>query len=339
MLEVSNITKCYGNKVAIQDLSFRVEQGEVIGFLGTNGAGKSTTMNIITGYLSATSGSVSVEGFDVLSEPVKAKSRIGYLPEIPPLYQDLTVWESLNFACDLKRVRTDRKAHMEELCKLVRISDVKDRLIRNLSKGYRQRVGIACALVGDPPILIFDEPTVGLDPKQIIEIRSLIQDLAQSRTVILSSHILQEIQAVCGRVIIINNGQIVADDTPENLTGKGGNQHLLAQIKGEPQTVCPLLEGLPGVCGVTAEESEPGVWRYSLDTGGADLREALFFTLADHRLPLLGLHDQRATLEDVFLKLTQEEVLDKETLTEPEDAGRMETEPEEKGGDSDGGDL
>lgn len=336
MLEVSNITKCYGNKIAVQDISFRVEQGEVVGFLGTNGAGKSTTMNIITGYLSATSGTVTVEGFDVLAEPVKAKARIGYLPEIPPLYQDLTVWESLEFAYDLKKARLNRREHLEELCGLVKISDMRDRLIRNLSKGYRQRVGIACALVGNPPILILDEPTVGLDPKQIIEIRSLIQDLAKTRTVILSSHILQEIEAVCGRVIIINNGHIAADDTPENLIVQHtGNQHLVIQVKGAPETVQPVLEGVPGVKGVMGQECGQEIWRYSLDTAGADLRENLFFALADHRLALLEMRDQRATLEDVFLRLTREEAPEGADLSgEP-----APEETEAEGGEPDGGDL
>lgn len=336
MLEVSNITKCYGNKIAVRDISFRVEQGEVVGFLGTNGAGKSTTMNIITGYLSATSGTVTVEGFDVLAEPVKAKSRIGYLPEIPPLYQDLTVWESLEFVYDLKKARLNRREHLEELCGLVKISDMRDRLIRNLSKGYRQRVGIACALVGNPPILILDEPTVGLDPKQIIEIRSLIQDLAKTRTVILSSHILQEIEAVCGRVIIINNGRIAADDTPENLIAKHtGNQHLVIQVKGDPETVRPALEGVPGVRGVMEQECGLEVWRYSLDTAGADLREALFFTLAKHQLPLLEMRDQQATLEDVFLRLTREAVLEE---ADPSGDSAQE-EAEVEGGEPDGGNL
>lgn len=336
MLEVSNITKCYGNKIAVRDISFRVEQGEVVGFLGANGAGKSTTMNIITGYLSATSGTVTVEGFDVLAEPVKAKARIGYLPEIPPLYQDLTVWESLEFAYDLKKARLNRKEHLEELCGLVKISDMRDRLIRNLSKGYRQRVGIACALVGNPPILILDEPTVGLDPKQIIEIRSLIQDLAKTRTVILSSHILQEIEAVCGRVIIIHNGSIAADDTPENLAAKHtGNQHLVIQVKGNPETVRPVLESVPGVRSVTGETCDLDVWRYSLDTAGADLRENLFFTLAEHKLPLLEMRDQRATLEDVFLRLTREGAVE-ELQTEPDGDP---AENQEKGGEPDGGNL
>ena len=227
MLEISGLTKYYGDKAAIEDICFQVNQGEVVGFLGANGAGKSTTMNIITGYLSATKGTVKVDGFDILFEPAKAKARIGYLPEIPPLYQDLSVWESLCFTYDLKKAKQDRKKYLENLCEMVCIDGVKDRLIRNLSKGYRQRVGIACALVGEPPILILDEPTVGLDPKQIIEIRTLIKELAKTRTVILSSHILQEIEAVCGRVVIIHNGHIVADDTPEALAARQmGGSHL-----------------------------------------------------------------------------------------------------------------
>lgn len=340
MLEVSGITKCYGNKTAVRDISFRVEQGEVVGFLGTNGAGKSTTMNIITGYLSATSGTVTVEGFDVLSEPVKAKARIGYLPEVPPLYQDMTVWESLCFAYDLKKVRLNKKEHLEELCGLVRISDVKDRLIRNLSKGYRQRVGIACALAGNPPILILDEPTVGLDPKQIIEIRSLIEDLAKTRTVILSSHILQEIQAVCGRVIIINHGVIVADDTPENLiAGYEGNRHLTVAVKGDAARVKKALETVPGVLRAEPGETYGDGRRYSLDTGGADVREALFYALAEERLPLLELRDGRATLEEVFLRLTRETAVEPAEPESPEVPVETEEAEETEGGVTGGGDL
>lgn len=330
MLEVSNISKSYGNKVALQDISFCVQQGEVVGFLGTNGAGKSTTMNIITGYLSASSGTVTVDGFDVLSSPLKAKARIGYLPEIPPLYQDMTVWESLLFTYDLKKSRMDRKKHLEEICELVKIDDVKERLVRNLSKGYRQRVGIACALVGDPPILIFDEPTVGLDPKQIIEIRSLIQTLAKTRTVILSSHILQEVQAVCGRVMIINNGVIVADDTPEHLTEQASqNLHLALQVKGEREAVRSTLEGIAGVRRVDLASAGELLWKCSLDTAGEDLREAIFFALAEKRLPILELHDQRATLEDVFLRLTREAAVVPEQIEAQDDTASVDTQDED----------
>lgn len=308
MLEISGLTKYYGDKAAIEDISFQVSQGEVVGFLGANGAGKSTTMNIITGYLSATKGTVKVDGFDILFEPAKAKARMGYLPEIPPLYQDLSVWESLCFTYDLKKAKQDRKKYLENLCEMVCIGGVKDRLIRNLSKGYRQRVGIACALVGEPPILILDEPTVGLDPKQIIEIRTLIKELAKTRTVILSSHILQEIEAVCGRVVIIHNGHIVADDTPEALAARQmGGGHLSLQVKGEPDKVCSLLKEISGVQHVEAEKKcGENIWRYLLNTGGEDIREALFYVLSDHKLPILELQDRRATLEDVFLSVTRE---------------------------------
>lgn len=308
MLEVSGITKCYGNKTAVDNISFKVNQGEIVGFLGTNGAGKSTTMNIITGYLSATDGTVTVDGYDVMQNPVKVKERIGYLPEIPPLYQDMTVWESLRFAYELKRVKLDRDRHLNEICDLVKISDVKDRLVKNLSKGYRQRVGLGCALIGNPPILILDEPTVGLDPKQIIEIRNLITKLAKTRTVILSSHILPEIQAVCGRIIIINKGKIVADNTPDNLTAAQAKDHrLILQAPGEPGEIKKLLKSIPQVSAVEAGEvTEPGVHHYFVDAGGEDVRKEVFFLMAEHKIPLMELSYKHVTLEDAFLKLTKE---------------------------------
>ena len=217
MIEVKNLTKRYGSNLALNHIHFSLEEGTILGFLGPNGAGKSTTMNIITGYLSPTEGSITVDGFDTLENPLEAKKRIGYLPEIPPLYTDMTVKEYLNFMYDLKKVKLPRKEHIAEICSLVKIDDVYGRLIANLSKGYRQRVGIAQALLGNPPVLILDEPTVGLDPKQIIEIRNLIKSLGRKHTVILSSHILSEVQAVCERVIVINRGSIVADGTPDSL--------------------------------------------------------------------------------------------------------------------------
>ena len=213
MIEVKNLTKHYGDKKAVDDISFKVKDGEILGFLGPNGAGKSTTMNMLTGYISSTSGTVNINGVDILDDPIKAKANIGYLPEIPPLYIDMTVKAYLNFVFDLKKCKLPRKTHLRDICDLCKITDVKDRIIKHLSKGYKQRVGLAQALIGNPPVLILDEPTVGLDPKQMVEIRNLIKKLGRNHTVILSSHILSEIQMVCDRVIIINKGKIAADDT------------------------------------------------------------------------------------------------------------------------------
>ena len=238
MIEVKNLTKQYGSNLALNHISFSLEEGTILGFLGPNGAGKSTTMNIITGYISPTEGSITVDGFDTLENPLEAKKRIGYLPEIPPLYTDMTVKEYLNFMYDLKKVKLPRKEHIEEICSLVKIDDVYHRLIANLSKGYRQRVGIAQALLGNPPVLILDEPTVGLDPKQIIEIRNLIKGLGRKHTVILSSHILSEVQAVCERVIVINRGSIVADGTPDSLAHSLSNENrLLLRLEGEEEPI------------------------------------------------------------------------------------------------------
>ena len=218
MIEVKNLTKRYGSNVALDHVSFSVEEGTILGFLGPNGAGKSTTMNIITGYLSASEGEVTVAGHSILDEPAEVKKLIGYLPEMPPLYMDMTVKEYLDFMYDLKKVKIPKEKHIKEICNLVKINDVYKRLIANLSKGYKQRVGIAQALLGNPPVLILDEPTVGLDPKQIIEIRNLIKNLGRNHTVVLSSHILPEVQAVCERILVINKGVIVADGTPDKLS-------------------------------------------------------------------------------------------------------------------------
>lgn len=306
MLEVLEVSKKYGNKIAVDHLSFTVSQGEVVGFLGTNGAGKSTTMNMITGYLSCTEGRITVEGYDILTEPEKVKEKIGYLPEIPPLYQDLTVWESLCFTYDLKKVKMNKKEHLNEICELVKIEDVKNKLIQNLSKGYRQRVGLANALIGNPPLLILDEPTVGLDPKQIIEIRKLIHELAKTRTVILSSHILQEIEAVCDRIIIINQGKIVADDTPQKLIEmQQTDKCITLQAKGNKHQIAELLKQIPAVGEVSYEAtSEEDVFEYAIEAKDLDVRAALAFELAKHHIPLLELHSNHSTLEDVFIKYT-----------------------------------
>ena len=309
MIEVKNLTKRYGSNLALNHIHFSLEEGTILGFLGPNGAGKSTTMNIITGYLSPTEGSITVDGFDTLENPLEAKKRIGYLPEIPPLYTDMTVKEYLNFMYDLKKVKLPRKEHIAEICSLVKIDDVYGRLIANLSKGYRQRVGIAQALLGNPPVLILDEPTVGLDPKQIIEIRNLIKSLGRKHTVILSSHILSEVQAVCERVIVINRGSIVADGTPDSLAHSLSNENrLLLRMEGEEKAIKQGLHSLRGVKEVDAYgEKEPGVYEFSVEGNeGTDLRRPVFALAAQNHWPILSMKNTDLTLEDVFLRMTSD---------------------------------
>lgn len=307
MIEVKNLTKRYGNNVALDNVSFSVEEGKILGFLGPNGAGKSTTMNIVTGYLSSTEGTVTVGGYDILENPNGAKKLIGYLPEIPPLYMDMTVKEYLNFMYDLKKVTLPREQHIHEICRLVKIQNVYKRLIGNLSKGYKQRVGIAQALLGNPPVLILDEPTVGLDPKQIIEIRKLIKDLGRNHTVILSSHILPEVQAVCERVIIINNGKLVADGATDRLAHDLSADHrLIIRVEGPENQVLHAITGLNHVKEVLSHgEKEPGVCEYSVETDmDYDIRRDLFALLTRKGWPLLAMRNTDLTLEDIFLQLT-----------------------------------
>lgn len=307
MIEVQNLTKQYGAKKAVDDLSFTVNDGEILGFLGPNGAGKSTTMNILTGYISSTEGKALINGVDILDDPIAAKKNIGYLPEIPPLYLDMTVKDYLNFIYDLKKCKLPRKAHLEDVCSLVMIKDVYERIIRNLSKGYKQRVGLAQALIGNPPILILDEPTVGLDPKQIIEIRTLIKKLGKKHTVILSSHILSEIQAVCDRIIIINGGKIAADDTTENLTKNITADHrIIARIEGPREEILKTIKSINGVVKVVADmEREKGIYDYEIETReDADIRRELFKRVAARNWIILGLKTSEMTLEDIFLKIT-----------------------------------
>ena len=307
MIEVKNLTKRYGNNLALDNVSFSIEEGTIVGFLGPNGAGKSTTMNIVTGYLSSTEGTVTVGDYDILENPNESKKLIGYLPEIPPLYMDMTVKEYLNFMYDLKKVTLPREQHIREICRLVKISDVYKRLIGNLSKGYKQRVGIAQALLGNPPVLILDEPTVGLDPKQIIEIRRLIKDLGRRHTVILSSHILSEVQAICERIIIINNGQVVADGATDRLAHDLSADHrLIVRIDGPENEVRHALASMGHVKEVLSYgEKERGVYEFSVETDvDYDLRRDLFALLARNGWPLLSLRNTDLTLEDVFLQLT-----------------------------------
>ena len=310
MIEVSNLVKRYGDHTAVDHLSFQIEKGKIYGFLGPNGAGKSTTMNMITGYIASTEGTVSIDGHDILEEPEKAKKCIGYLPEQPPLYFDMTVLEYMKFAADLKKIPKDKKNTMiEEVMDMVKITDMKNRLIKNLSKGYRQRVGLAQAILGYPEVIILDEPTVGLDPKQIIEIRDLIKSLKKKHTVILSSHILSEVSAVCDYVLIISHGKLVASDTPDNL-GRlaAGSNTLNLLIKGQKENILSLLLEIPGVKEISTErKSEEEGWRVSVVTEeNRDIREEVFYKMAKEKYPILEMQSQKVSLEEIFLELTEE---------------------------------
>jgi len=311
MIEVTKLTKTYGRKRGIDRVSFKIEDGEIVGFLGPNGAGKSTTMNVITGYLSANSGAAYIGGVDVLEEPMSAKRKIGYLPEQPPLYMDMTVEEYLNFIFELKRVRDiSRTSHLAEVCEMVGITDHYKRVIRNLSKGYKQRVGLAQALVGNPEVLILDEPTVGLDPKQIIEIRNVIKNLGKNRTIILSTHILQEVSAICERVLVINNGQIVADDKPDSLSALvSGDHKLTVRISGPRDAVRKTLRDISGVQYADATtEAEPGSFDYLVEAKpNVDVRKPMFAALAKAGFPILQLKSMDLSLEDIFVKLVDNE--------------------------------
>ena len=307
MIEVKNLVKRYGDHYAVNHLSFTVEDGQIFGFLGPNGAGKSTTMNIMTGYLAATEGQVLVEGHDILEEPEAARACIGYLPEIPPLYPDMTVEEYLRFCAELKKIpKEQRTDQLTKVLALTHLEDMSARLIRNLSKGYRQRVGLAQAILGFPKIIILDEPTVGLDPKQVVEIRDLIRHLAKDHTVILSSHILSEIRAVCDRVLIIRKGRFVVCDTPEDLEEKlsaGGSLELTA--KAAPEAAGAVLDRVAGITGRTLLGRTEDTARFAIHME-RDIREALFFAFAEAGLPLLELRPRTASLEEVFLDLTDD---------------------------------
>lgn len=308
MIEVRNITKRYGAQKALDDVSFSVDDGEILGFLGPNGAGKSTAMNIITGYISATSGSVLIDGKDVLEQPQQTRKNMGYLPEIPPLYEDMTVKEYLYFIYDLKKCKLPKISHMKDICSLIGLNDVYGRLIKNLSKGYRQRVGFAQALVGDPKILILDEPTVGLDPKQIVEIRDLIKKLGKRHTVILSSHILPEVQAVCDRIVVINRGKIVADDTEENiLAGFDDEKNIYLTAQGDKQSVLDSLEAISGVQKVTCRKAKGGNLDIVIKTAGeCDIRKAVFESAASGGWAILEMRSSKPTLEEIFIRLTEQ---------------------------------
>ena len=307
MIEINNLVKKYGEHVAVDHLSLTVEPGKIYGFLGPNGAGKSTTMNIITGYLGATSGTVTINGHDIFKEPEEAKKCVGYLPEIPPLYADMTVLEYLNFVAELKKLQKSlRKRYVEEAMETTGILDVKNRMIRNLSKGYRQRVGFAQAILGYPEIIILDEPTVGLDPKQIIEIRDLIKKLGEKHTVILSSHILTEISAVCDHVFIISKGKLVASDSTENLLVQmSGAQEIELPVRSEADRAKALPEEIEYVDHADLKDAKEGSILVRAKSGN-DIREEVFRLMAENHIPVLEMRTVTKSLEDVFLQITQE---------------------------------
>lgn len=331
MIEVKNLTKRYGQNLALDRVSFKIEEGTIVGFLGPNGAGKSTTMNIITGYLSATSGEVTVSGKNTLEEPGEVKKQIGYLPEQPPLYMDMTVKEYLNFMYDLKKAKLPREQHIKEICQLVKIENVYNRLIGNLSKGYKQRVGIAQALIGNPPVLILDEPTVGLDPKQIIEIRALIKNLGRNHTVILSSHILPEVQAVCERIIVNNNGRVVADGATDTLAHDLSPDHrLILRAEGPEKEMVHALQNVPGVVDTySLGEKEKGVYDLSVEsTPDNDIRRDVFALMARKGWPILALKNTDLTLEDLFLQLTSSDASLLQQQESEEDEGGNQLDPD-----------
>lgn len=306
MIKIDHLVKNYGNFCAVDDVSFEIKQGEIVGLLGPNGAGKSTTMNILTGYLSSTFGSVEINGLNVLDNPLAAKKLIGYLPEQPPLYTDMTVEEYLKFTYELKGCTLNCEKHLEEICSVVKITDVYKKLISHLSKGYRQRVGIAQALVGNPEVIIFDEPTVGLDPKQIIEIRNLIRTLGKKHTVILSTHILQEVQAVCDRIIIINKGKLVADELTGNINrAVQNNRRFNAKICGPSREILTALKNMKGVLQVEQlAERDGDATTFMIESDvGIDIRKPLFYMLSEKSWPLIGLEALGMNLEDIFISI------------------------------------
>lgn len=331
MIDISHLTKRYGDHTAVSDLSLNIESGKIYGFLGPNGAGKSTTMNIITGYIAATEGTVKIDGFDILKQPEEARKCVGYLPELPPLYMDMTVEEYLKFVADLKKIpKQEKRQSIAEVMELTKIADVKNRLIRNLSKGYRQRTGFAQAVLGYPKVIILDEPTVGLDPKQIIEIRELIQSLGKKHTVILSSHILSEVREVCEHIFILSKGRLVASDTTE---------HLIHKMSGDSQ-VSLLLKGEKGAVENVLNQAELGEYTFTENSESeccrvvvkaqkkADIREQAFYAFADAKIPILEMGTSGRSLEEVFLELTNQDTAEAESglVTSEETEERKEAE-------------
>ena len=339
MIEVNNLVKRYGSHLAVDHISFRVEPGKIYGFLGPNGAGKSTTMNMMTGYIAPTEGTVTINGHDIVKEPEEAKKCIGYLPEIPPLYQEMTVKEYLMFVAELKKIKgKERENQISEVMEMTMITDVSERLIRNLSKGYKQRIGLAQAILGYPEVIILDEPTVGLDPKQIIEIRELIKKLSEKHTIILSSHILSEVQAVCDEIMIISKGRLVACDTPEGLTSlKNGSATLEVHILGEAEKAERVIQTIPGVSQYTiCEGHEKGCVKAVIETDAKeDIRVELFYALANEKLPILSMNRLEKSLEDIFLELTGDDgkETDDQMKSEEEKIMQKQTESHAQEGD------
>lgn len=339
MIEVKNLVKRYGNHVAVDHLSFTVEKGQILGFLGPNGAGKSTTMNIITGYISASEGTVTVNGLDVFEEPEEVKKMIGYLPEFPPLYPDMTIREYLNFVADIKKVKKDiKKSMIDEVMEATKITPMSNRLIKHLSKGYKQRVGLAQAIMGYPELIILDEPTVGLDPKQIIEIRDLIRELSKNHTVILSSHIMQEVSAVCDTVMIIDKGKMVLQDKPENLSIRlGATGSVKLAIKGDKDLILNELNNISRITNIEENESIiEGVNSLTVYCKEEDdIREEIFHAMCNLKTPILEMQSVRMSLEDIFLKVTNHDEI--ASSLEEDETNELEQKNEED--NSDAGDL
>ena len=313
MIELKNVTKKYGLNTAVNNISVKIDDGEIIGFLGPNGAGKSTTMNMMTGYISVTSGSIEINGYDILKDADKAKKLIGYLPENPPLYMDMTVFEYLKFVFELKNVKLNKNEHIDEVMSRTKIANVKDRIIKNLSKGYKQRVGIAQALIGNPEVLILDEPTVGLDPSQIQDMRSLIRELGKDRTVIISSHILSEITSVCSKVLIINNGKLVVYDTIKNINEKLVDHTIyVVKISGGRNIITDAFKEITDIKSVTVEKTDDhNTFVYTLTPNeGKDIRKQILETVEKKQLLLLSFDTKKLTLEDIFLKVTRRKKTD-----------------------------
>ena len=307
MVEVKNLVKNYGNIAAVKGISFSVGEGEILGFLGPNGAGKSTTMNIIAGYLSASKGTVTIDGYDIFDYPLEARKRIGYLPEQPPIYSDMTVEKYLDFVYGLKKVKLPKKEHLEEIMKLVKIDDIRKRVIANLSKGYKQRVGFAQALIGNPPVLILDEPTVGLDPRQIAEMRDTIKSLGKKHTVIFSSHVLSEVANICDRIVVISDGSIVADAKTEELSSITSDvKKLSLTVEGSSSAVLSAVGDIEGVTKIRRNEQiDDNVFEYIVEfRRETDVRRNIFRAMTKINAPILEMKDAGLSLEESFMKLT-----------------------------------
>lgn len=325
MIQVTGLTRRFGDLTAVSDLTFSIKEGEIVGFLGPNGAGKTTTMNMLTGCLRATAGTVCVDGADIETDADRARRIIGYLPENPPLYPDMTVQEYLRFVFRLKKCTLPCGEHLDSVCAMAGLSDVRGRLIRNLSRGYRQRVGLAQALIGDPKVLILDEPTIGLDPRQIIELREVIRRLGERHTVILSSHILSEVQEVCDRVLVLHHGRIAADGTPAQLRARAAQTEQLGMtIEGEPQAVLAVLRAVPGVTdtALSDQNGKKSVYHITAEPD-TDVRPAVFNALSQHSMVILSMQQVERSLEDIFLALT-------ETEEDTADAAQPERLPQKK---------